>query len=89
MTAPNPSCESGSLRLVNGRVDYEGRLEVCLGGRWGTVCDDRFDSLEATVVCRQLGYSSEGKCSGNYADSCMGYTQLKVYDTANRTHSLL
>ena len=34
----------------------EGRLEIYLDSEWGTVCDDNFMMIEATVACRQLGY---------------------------------
>ncbi len=43
---------------MGGSTDREGRVEVCVGGRWRTVCTGSQEL--AGAVCSQMGYIFEG-----------------------------
>lgn len=51
----------GELRLVQGTSTdssyMSGRVEIFIGGQWGTICDDFWGQTESDVACQQLGYS--------------------------------
>lgn len=51
----------GSVRLT-GESSLRGRLEICKGSIWGSVCTSRgFSKHDANVACRMLGQQPLGK----------------------------
>ena len=63
MTAEPANCETGDIRLVNGSLESEGRLEVCVNQLWGTVCSRYYwywNNGVTKVACRQLGHQELG-----------------------------
>ena len=61
---PTDNCFDGEMRLVGGETETEGRVELCYGYRWGTVCDNQWTDEHTALVCRHLGFSdvSGGRC---------------------------
>ena len=58
------------MKLVNEeRADFKGRVEVKIGGLWGTVSDRSWDIYDANVVCKQKNF---GGAVGAYSGSSYG-----------------
>ncbi len=60
-------CTDGSVRLVDGDNYVSrtaGRVEYCVGGLWGTVCNYLWSEADVAVVCQQLGLNT-GPLYGN------------------------
>ena len=70
------SCTHGEVRLVDGSTTNQGRVEVCVGQTWGTVCDDGFYSNDARVVCHQLGYNVDQTGTCKFNDNCMHHVSF-------------
>ena len=47
---------NGDVRLVNSTTAYEGRVEICYNGVWGSVCDSSWNDRDAAIVCQQMGF---------------------------------
>ena len=65
------NCDDGQIRLVGGEGEWEGRLEVCYNGRWGTVGADNWTLTNSHVICNSLGYEYSGK---NYLHVHLSHT---------------
>jgi len=54
-TVPKNSPPPIPIRLLGGKSEHEGRLQIQIDGQWGTVCDYNWNIINAALVCHQLG----------------------------------
>ena len=55
------TCQTGAVRLVGSIFTSQGTVEICYENIWGSVCSTSWDSNEASVVCKQLGYDGNNE----------------------------
>ena len=71
---------------MSGQTSHDGRVEICLNGEWGQVCDEAWDTRDAKVVCRQLGYDGCELSCGSITFMTFGVFKPLV-STTNIHHS--
>ena len=79
-------CENGEVRLVGGSINREGRVEVCMGRHWRTVCNKSQDGI-AGAVCSQLGFPRRGMKAVVKQIYSRWYTLLMLSSTGARAIS--
>eukprot|EP01084_Bolivina_argentea_P301426 520030_1 len=72
--------EEGTILLVDGSNEYEGRIEITHDQTMGTICDHAFGSEDGTVVCNQLGYDF-GRVA-DYGEFSAGEGQIWLDDVS-------
>ena len=74
---------NGALRMVNtGRNRFGGRLEFYYNNEWGTVCGDIWNSSDAAVACRQLGFVSVSDSNSSLFGAGTSSQHIWLYDVA-------
>ena len=54
------TCTEGAMRLADGVLEQEGRIEVCIDGVWGSICGTGWNKIDAYVLCKQVGFDDAG-----------------------------
>lgn len=84
-TEVSTSYKDGDVRLTNGKNEYEGYVQMYSesDGTWGNICHNKWQTPEAIVVCKQLGFSPIGNVNsctwpGNCFTKSFFFLILKV-----------
>lgn len=79
------------IRLLGGRTQHEGRLQVRIDDKWGTVCNYKWNVINAALVCNQIGLAlnpddwslepSEIPSAGMTEDVILSNVECTEFDT--------
>ena len=83
--ALEPCSDPEAIRLTHTQSDIPGRLEVCSGGRWGTVCGIGVTNALADVVCRQLNHAADGTHSRHTLSSVRNIVFVRLLGICMRS----
>ena len=48
------------MRLADGVLAQEGRVEVCVNGVWGSICGTGWNTIDGYVLCKEAGFDDAG-----------------------------
>ena len=54
-------CTNGDVRLVDGYISQQGRVETCVNGVWGNLCATGWNKASAFIACKKLGLLNSGE----------------------------
>ena len=73
-------CQDAEIRLAGSTNEREGRVEILYQGIWGTICDNEWNDIDATVACRQLGFLNGTAAGQTHFGSGSGPVWLSQVD---------
>ncbi|XP_033639902.1 uncharacterized protein LOC117300278 [Asterias rubens] len=85
---PSTTCHNGVSLIVRlvGAANGEGRVEVQHNGLWGTVSDADWTIEDATVVCRQLGFTGVASTTPSFPPSTDDVFMSQVKCTGHESY---
>ena len=64
-------------------------MEIYWQNQWSTICDDLWDDNDASVVCKQLGYSGGSARSNAFYGKGVGIISLDDVECVGNESSIL
>ena len=75
----NDGCSGIDTRLLYGN-DSSGIAQICVNGKFSSVCSTGFGPEEAAIFCRSLGYSDQGRQLFLHTCVIFGVTFILVFE---------